>query len=196
MPEQSVPVYIDSIKRIDDFQRTRCVYFRIDIDDEPPSWSYDISGNDQVLLHTWGSWSVLLGPGQSNDAEGLFSSPDSIDRALQSIEETEGPTLDLGNIWLPNDLLDLEGEGKEVRSGDVYRLSPSLFRQCYRFSVEMITEAEWLDSCRSDSHAIWPSPRETAAFREWRKGQIKRSSERYHHPDYANRRLGKKKSKP
>jgi hypothetical protein len=142
-----------------------------------------------------GRWFVLAGPRQSINDGGLFVSSDLINRTLRSIEETEGLFLDLSHIWLPNKLLALKEQNFEVRGGDVYRLTPQLFLQCYRFSSEMITEDEWLKYCESHSNAIKPSPKETAAFRDWRRGQIMQSSERYHHPDYAKRRLPRKKVK-
>ena len=84
-------------------------------------------------------------------------------------------------------------KGDTIMTGDVYRLSTPLFSQCYRFIAEMITEEEWLASCKSYSGAIRPSPKETDAFRQWRREQIKQSHDRYHNADYADRRLPKKK---
>ncbi|UCE47881.1 MAG: hypothetical protein JSW47_20070 [Phycisphaerales bacterium] len=194
MSELTIPVQIDSIKRLDEFQRTRCIYFRVEIEDGPILGPHPVSHDDRALLAAWGSWVVLAGPGRLVDADGLFVSPESIDQTLLSIEETEGLFLDLGYIWLPNELLGLQDRGNDVRKGDVYRLSTPFFRQCYRFAVDMMTEEEWLDSCKFYSDAIRPSPRETAAFREWRREQIKRSRDRYHQSDYADHRLPKKES--
>lgn len=195
MPEPTIPVQVDSIKRWAEFQKTRCIYFRVEFPDRPVTGpSPDLYG-DKAVLSTWGSWAVLSGPSRSIEAEGLFLLPKSIEQTLLRIEETEGLSLDLAHIWMPNELFDLGNQDKEIRSGDVYRLSTALFRVCYLFAAEMITEDRWLNSCRSSYADIIPSPEETAAFRSWRKEQIERSSSRYHHKDYATRRLPKKRAK-
>jgi hypothetical protein len=190
--EPSIPVQIDSIMRLDEFHRTRCIYFRVEIDESPISGPYPVSHEDRILFTVWGNWAVLAGPGQLLDSDGLFSSPELIDQTLLGVDETEGLLLELGYIWLPNELLGLQGQNSEVRKGDVYRISTSLFHQCNRFVMDMITEQEWLDICRSLSDTIRPSPQETDAFRKWRGEQIKRSYDRYHHDDYADHRLPKK----
>jgi hypothetical protein len=192
MSEPTIPVQIDSIKRLKGFQRARCVYFRIEASDMPITGSFPVLPRGHALLAAWGSWAVLAGPGKSIDAHGLFRTPESIRRTLQGIEEIEQVFLDLGHIWLPNELLSVQQEGARIMTGDVYRLSLPLFSQCYRFVAEMITEQEWLASCKSYSQAIRPSPKETAAFRLWRREQIERSKARYYHPDYAARQLPKK----
>jgi hypothetical protein len=193
MAEPTVPVQIDSIKRLKGFQRSRCVYFRIEVADMPITGSFPAVPSDQALLAAWGSWAVLVGPGTSIDAHGLFHTAESISRTLERIEGTEGVFLDLGHIWLPNELLSVQNEGDKVMTGDVFRLSLPLFNQCYRFIAEMISEQEWLASCKSYAGGIRPSPQETAAFRQWRRKQVKQSSDRYHHDDYEGRRLPKKK---
>ena len=195
MSEQTIPVQIDSIKRTGEFQKTRCAYFRIEITDGPIAEPHPILYNEKVRLAVWGSWAALMGPDKSIDDHDLFISPESINRTLVSIEETEGLFLDLGYIWLPNKLLALQDRDSEVRNGDVYRLPMQLFHQCYRFIADMITEDEWLDSCESYSNTILSSSQETFAFRQWRKKQIKRSSDRYHQSNYADHRLPKKRTK-
>ncbi len=195
MSEQTIPVQIDSIKRLGDFQKTRCAYFRIEVTAGPIAGPYPTFHHDKALLAVWGSWAALAGPGKAIDDQGLFVSAESINRTLLSIEEAEGLYLDLGYIWLPNELLGFQDQDNTIRIGDVFRLPVLLFHQCYRFTADMITEDEWLESCESYSDAIRPSPQETAAFRQWRREQIKRSGDRYHQSDYADRRLPKKRTK-
>ena len=192
MGEPTVPVQIDSIKRLKGVQRTRCVYFRIEVADMPITGSFTAVPSDQALLAAWGSWAVLAGPGTSIDAQGLFTTAESIRRTLHRVEETTGVFLDLGHIWLPNELLSGKHKRDKIMAGDVYRLSIPLFSQCYRFIAEMISEKEWLASCKSSAGGIRPSSQETAAFRQWRREQVKQSKDRYHHADYEGRRLPKK----
>lgn len=187
----TVPVQIDSVKWQEKFQRTRCVYYRIEFEDglilEPGS----VGGEQKTLLATWGSWAVLVGPGRPLSATGLFSSPELIDEALAYIEETEGLFVDLGYIWLPNELLGLRDQKDSARRGDVYRLSMPLFSQCHRYAMDRLAEQEWLEFCRSHADAVQPSSEETAAFRQWRRNQVARSRERYYRTEFTIRRLPK-----
>lgn len=194
IPTQLVPVQIDSMKWLNDFQRTRCIYYRVEYDDGSLALPASLREDDSTIVYAWGSWAVLLGPGKSinNNDQGLFTSPESIDSTLRGIEETDGLTLDLGHIWLPSELFGEQDEDNNIRRGDVYRLGTTLFRQCYQFSAEMITEEQWLGSCKSQRDAIQPSKEETVAFRKWRREQIEQSKERYHSPNYAHRQLKKK----
>lgn len=189
-----IPVQIDSIKRMEDFQRTRCIYYRIGFDQGHFSLPFFFSPNDLLLSAMWGNWAVLIGPGNILNTDGFFNSPESISSALKIVDASDNMFLDLCHIWLPNEKLNMRRKNQEIRIGDVYRLSPTLFRQCYCFVAGMITENEWLDSCKTESEDIRYSLEETASFRLWRKQQIQQSKDRYHDPEYAGRRLPKKES--
>lgn len=193
MSELTIPVQIDNIQHLGDFQRARCNYFRIEFSEGPFTGTYPVSYADELRIAAWGSWAVLTGPSIKVDDLDLFLSSDSIRQTFMRIEETEGLFLDLGYIWIPNKLLGVENKNKDIRIGDVYRLSTRLFQKCYLFVAEIITEKEWLDFCHSLSEEILPSPDETAAFREWRQKQIQSSYERYHDESYKERRLKPKR---
>jgi len=187
-------VQVDNIQHLGDFQRARCNYFRIEFSEGPLTGTYPVStGLDELRVTAWGNWAVLTGPTIGVDDLDLFLSSDSIRKTFMRIEETKGLFLDLGYIWLPNQLLGAENKNKDIRIGDVYRLSTQLFQKCYLFVAEMITENEWLDCCHSFSEEIHPSPDETSAFREWRQKQIQSSYERYHDESYKERRLKPKR---
>ena len=189
MSELTIPVQIDNIQHLGDFQRARCNYFRIEFSEGPFTGTYPISYADELRIAAWGSWAVLTGPSIRVDDQDLFLSSDSIRKTFMRIEETKGLFLDLGYIWIPNKLLGAENNIKDIRIGDIYRLSTQLFQKSYLFVAELITEKEWLDYCQSFFEEIHPSPGETAAFREWRQKQIQSSYERYHHDSYKERRL-------
>ncbi len=190
----TIPLQIDSIKSIGDFKRARCVYYRVEFIDGPSEERYIPMTYGEANLAAWGEWAVLTGPSHpSSSGESFFDSPDLIDKTFLSLEEAKELFLDMGHIWLPNELLNMQSKGERVRSGDVYRIPFPLFRHCYRFVMDIIKEKEWLELCRSFSDVVLYSPRETSAFREWRKEQIKLSRDHYYHPDYASRRLPKKK---
>ena len=142
--ELTMPVQIDSIMRLEGFQRSRCIYFLLEVIAGPIVGPYTTSFDDRALLATWGNWAVLTGPGTAIAEGGLFISPEIINQTLQSIEDSQELILELSHIWLPNSLLRMEENDKEIRKGDVYRLSTRLFRDCYRFVSGLITEKEWL----------------------------------------------------
>jgi hypothetical protein len=185
-----IPVQIDDARHLEEFQKTRCNYFRIEFSEGPFTGTFPVSsGLDKLRVAAWGNWAVLTGPTVGVDEQDLFLSSDSIRKTFMTIEETEGLFLDLGYIWLPNEIFGVKAENESIRIGDVYRLSTRLFQKCYLFVAEMITEKEWLDHCLSLSKEINPSPDETLAFREWRQKQIQSSYERYHDESYKERRL-------
>jgi hypothetical protein len=193
--DPSVPVQIDSIKSYEGFQRTRCAYFRIELAEGPLAATYPAANEDQLQIATWGSWAVLSGPSKRVLDGDYFTSPESIELTLERVEETEGLFLDLGYVWLPNDLLGPQHRDGKARHGDVYRLTTELFHKCYLHVAGMIGNEEWLESCRSSpADAVRLSEEETEAFREWRRNRIARTSERYHSEAYSGLRLKRKDS--
>lgn len=198
MPDLKIPVLIDDIKRLKGFQRTRCTYFRIEFSERPFTGTFPVSSAGKFRAEAWGNWAVLTGPAMGTGKKDLFLSPDSIRRTLMEIEEDEELFLDLGYIWIPNQVLGIKEKNKAaapIRTGDVYRISPPFFQKCYSFVAETITEKEWLEYCLSSPEEIHPSPDETKAFREWRKMQIQRSYDRYHHKSYEKHRIPRRREK-
>jgi len=183
MSDLTIPVLIDNIKRLKDFQRTRCTYFRIEFSERPFTGTFPVSSSEKFRAEAWGNWAVLTGPPMRSGEKDLFLSSDSIERTLMKIEDDKELFLDLGYIWIPNQVLGVKEEGKavtDIRTGDVFRISTSFFQKCYFFVAETIPEKEWLEYCLSSPEEIHPSPDETKAFREWRRMQIQRSYDRYH----------------
>jgi len=192
MSNQTIPVLIDDIKRLKDFQRTRCTYFRIEFSERPFTGTFPVSSAGKFRVAAWGNWAVLTGPAAETGKKDLFLSPDSIRSTLMKIEEDEELFLDLGYIWIPNQVIGIKGKSKavtDIRTGDVYRLSTPFFQKCYSFAAETITGKEWRKYCLSSPKEIHPSPDETKAFREWRKMQIQSSYDRYHHRSYEKHRI-------
>lgn len=196
----TIPVQIDDIKRLKGFQRTRCNYFRIEFPERSFEESFPVSPADKLRVAAWGNWAVLTGPITESGEQRKFLSSDSIRQTFLKIEENEAIFLDLGYIYLPNQLLGLDTSNHRIRIGDVYRLSTELFQKCYLFVAEMISEKEWMEYCssslkRKNQKEIIPSPDETKAFRKWRKEQIKRSYDRYHEKSYQKHQLPRRREK-
>lgn len=192
MARRTIPIQVDSIKTQENFKRTRFVYYRIEFESGPVISTRSSRLKGGPLYSVWGSWAVLTGPGPSGRNHKIFDSRESIQDTIANLEENEELFLDLGHFWIPNELLGSEANMESIKNGDVYRISVPLFQECYRFAAETISQERWLESCLSMARQLKPSPDESAAFRNWRQDQIKRSSERYHHADYASLRLPKK----
>lgn len=220
MTGPSIPIQIDSVKRLEGFQRTRCVYFRIDnaswIQSEslqflrrtrnpilalfsrllfrgknsPLLWQ---SGDQGALAVPWRTWSVLVSPSQTIDKGGLFLSSDSIDRTFKEIGANQKLSMDTGHFWIPNELIKV-GTEQEPRVGDIFRVSLEMFSACYRFIEGSMDEDAWLEFCRLNADGIRPSDRETEAFRQWRKEKVGQFKERHYASDYEGRRLKKKET--
>ena len=195
MSKPTIPILIDSIQRLEGFQRTRCVYFRIDIADAPviKTERYQVSDKANIVLAMQGGWFALSGLIQSAIDQELFISSKSISETFQSIEKNEELNVDLSYIWLSNEWLSSPYPNGEIINGDVYRISLELFRRCCRFSAELVNEKEWLESCEKYKHDISYSQVETIAFREWRSQQIEQSRSRYKELKSAGLHLPKKR---
>jgi hypothetical protein len=188
----TIPVQIDSIKQMDDFQQTRCVYYRLEKTNGPVGWPL---GANVTNMHiwTWGDWGVLTGPDFTAEGASYFDSKESIIKTIDRVESIEDMCIEQGYIWIPNELILSRMSKAKVRVGDIFRMSETLFRDCYRYTADMISESEWLESCEAHSDGISYSSKETEVFRQWRKEQVGLFKERHHDKAYKHRQLPKLK---
>jgi hypothetical protein len=197
MKKNTIPVQVDNVMQ-EGFNKVRCVYFRVEGAAGTDAWSYSMSEKNDIVLASWNDWAVLAGPSGSwkwGGKERLFDSPKLIERTIMNLERSESVFLDMAHIYLPEELFRQGTNENVIVNGDVYRMTMPLFRSCYMFVNESITEEDWIESCRALSKGIAPSPAETAAFRQWRKKEISFAREKYHAASYAPMRLKKKERK-
>jgi len=193
MNKLTIPVQIDSIKEMEDFQRTRCIYYRVELEDGYVFRKTRYLLQSSAFFAAGVSWAALAGPVLVNGKEEeLFLSPDAISKTIDSLHDNEKLSLDMGYLWIPNSMFQKAARGVPIREGDVYRLSLPYFRYCYRFTLGKISDEEWLNPKKRFREPIQPSPKETKAFRQWRLNQIAISHARFHHRSYARFRLAKK----
>jgi hypothetical protein len=195
MNKLTIPVQIDSIKEMEAFQRTRCLYYRVELEDGYVFRKTRYLLNSSAFFAAGVSWAALAGPmlveGTENE---LFSTQDLISRTIASLHANEKLSLDLGYLWVPNSMFQKAARGIAIRPGDVYRMSLPYFRYCYRFTMGKISEEDWQNPKKRFREPIHPSPLETEAFRKWRLEQIAISHARYHRESYARFRLAKKEA--
>ena len=193
MNKLTIPVQIDSMKELEQFPRTRCIYYRVELEDGYVFRKTRYLLSSSAFFAAGVSWAALAGPvlvdGRENS---LFLTPDLITRTIDSLHANEKLNLDLGYLWVPNSMFQKAAPGLTIRDGDVYRLSLPYFRYCYRFWLGKIPNEEWLNPRKRFREPITPSPQETEAFRQWRLEQIAISHARFHDRSYAPYRLAQK----
>jgi len=196
MNQLTIPVQIDSIKEMMEFQRTRCLYYRVELEDGYIFRKTRYLHGSGAFFAAGMSWAALAGPVAGNGKEDtLFLTPEIINRTIQSLHTNDKLSLDLGYLWVPNSMFQKAVPGVPIREGDVYRLSLPYFRYCYRFTMGKIPDSDWLNPRKRFRNPIQPSMAETEAFRKWRLEQIEISRTRYHHESYTRFRLAKKGKK-
>lgn len=175
-----IPVLIDDIKVLDDFQMTRCTYFRIDTSAAVVDFVAGLRGRG-VPFAIFGDTSVVDRPVTDVNT---FESPAQIDRLFEAIESVEGLIVETSLIWLPNELFaekppltDLPaGEDPALERGAVWRIARDLFRMALQFQREAVSTGRFIESCRDliqdEPRALLHSPVETEVLRAWSASQI------------------------
>ena len=79
----------------------------------------------------------------------FFKTKELITSTLKKIEDDDRYFLEIGNIWIPNFLVLQKKEKKEIRQGDVCRISKELFNLCYGYVAGFIKEEDWIKNCRN-----------------------------------------------
>ncbi len=193
MAPLTIPVQIDSVKEMEDFQRTRCTYYRVELEDGYVFRKTRYLLTSSAFFAAGISWAALAGPVLMDGSESdLFLTRESISATIDSLHSNEKLSLDMGYLWIPNFMFEKYSPGIPSHEGDVYRLSLPYFRYCYRYTAGTIPVEEWLNPKKRFRQPLRLSMDETMAFREWRKAQISISHKRYHHRKYTPHRLRKK----
>jgi len=177
----TVPVIIDSVKMIDDFQMSRCVYFRAGWDDSPPFAAW--SGVRGGMLPMWDQGALLVKPRRGD----RFRTVAAIHRLFSWCEEN-GMLLTQGHVWVPNRLLARSAD--RIQRGNVYRLPYVLFQRCKQMASGRNAQDRMLFEWEGDGPEF--SPDETDAFAAWGEEQIHVARRRYHSPQSDGWRLARK----
>jgi hypothetical protein len=176
-----IPVLVDDVKHLGDFNMTRLTFFTIDATTAVDDWV--------ALLRERSIPFLLLGLSpvihRPIVAPTRFTSPGQIDELFKVIEDTEGLVVETAHIWLPNFLFEEDGgkwdlspsgEDSGAMRGAVWRVSLGLFGKALLFQREVISGARFARQCRelteSSVAPVEYSPEETAVFRVWSTAQI------------------------
>lgn len=174
----SIPVILDDVKKLRDFQMARCTYFNIECDTPSPGWSLGLADYN-IPFYLLGLTGVIWKP---VGEKVLFDSNGSIDELFDMIEENPSLYVDTNEIWLPISLF----EPAALERGNVFRVNDDLFTKAYSFFTGHISKEEFLKSCvgyeeRSDNSVrdVWHSEAETKSFKDWEKRHIEIAIKNY-----------------
>jgi hypothetical protein len=175
-PVRTIPIMLDSIKKMEDFDMSRCTYFTIETDVPSPDWRLGTEGLE-IPSYLLGVYAIIYKPLGANET---FDTAESIDDLFDAIEDRPDLYVDTNDIWLPNDLF----EGLPHKRGHVYRADPELFKQAYAYRQDRISKNQFTEFCRGRKGAVKFSEVETEAFRGWEARQIEAARKHYHeHPE-------------
>ena len=183
---RTIPVLIDDVKQLDEFNMTRCNFFTINPIACVEDW-VTILRSKAVPFLLFGISAVLYRPTKQT---AQFLSTKSIDRLFHKIEEIDGLVVESEHIWLPNSLFKLnhqsfspKAEQPYFQRGAVWRVNPTLFQLALLFQKELIDTMAFSDHCRiigeRDQALVEYSEEETDAFHTWSTEQINAAKENY-----------------
>lgn len=174
----TVPVIVDSVKKMDEFAMTRCVYFSIECDTPEEGWWLAGFGME-IPFMMMGLSGVIAGPSPQEGPE--FLNTRMIDDLFDRIEDVTGLFVDTNDVWIPNRLV----RRGEARRGEVYRLRQNLFNVAIRFRRGLMSDDQFQAKTGDMVESVRFSEAETGAFADWSRSHILAAQEDYH----ANREI-------
>ena len=137
----TIPVLVDDVKQLRDFNMTRGSFFAIDASGMGDDW-VAILRQAEVPFMILGLTNVLHRPDVENL---LFDTAASIDQLFDQIEAVEGLVVESEFIWLPNFLFDphigyysTSHKPIQLERGAVWRIGFGLFQMAVNFLQEVI----------------------------------------------------------
>lgn len=166
----NIPVLIDDVKTLDDFNMTRCLFFTIDTSDLIDDWM-EVRHKPDTPFLVIGHTPVVHRPNLSQE---LFNTSGQIDNFFDRIEQIPGLMIETAHIWLPTFLL--EGRDEVRKRGAVWRVSFKLFTLALKFQLELIGIDNFSTQCQQlkevEIDTSFYSSEETLAFQSWSAQQI------------------------
>jgi hypothetical protein len=183
MDDRLIPAIADSLKDFREARLLRCTYYYVAIDETELVW---IAGTDGVKGTTFMIGGSPVLSVKASEAE-LLSSEEEIQGLFASIEDHDHQTVETAPLWVPYDLL-AAAAGRQIRRGDVLRLTVPLFHSAYLFGQGSMSqedmEAVWKEQGEALQQIVREQERE--AFGRWMKLQITQSKQRHDEQDAAN----------
>ncbi len=169
-PRVSIPIMIDDVKKSGRFQMSRCTYFSIA--SNLPSTEIKQDPVLKIPSFMIGFTSLICYPSGHSK---LFDKPEEISKLFEAVEKVEGLYVDINDIWLPN----FEFDEANRERGSVFRILPELFKLAYDYQNGVITDDEFIKTCKEKNFPTEYSPEETEAFQKWGLEQIEHARKYY-----------------
>ncbi len=182
----TIPILVDDVKRLRDFNMTRGSFFTIDASGMGDDWVAILRERGMPFL-ILGMTNVLHRPDMQNL---LFDSAESIEHQFDQIEAVEGLVVESEFIWLPNFLFDphiglysSREKPVQLERGAVWRIGFGLFQMAVTFLQEVIPADTYQERCwqmiQSGQVELGYSHEESIAFRNWSDMQFTKAREHF-----------------
>jgi hypothetical protein len=182
----TIPILLDDVKRLRDFNMTRGSFFTIDASGMGDDWVAILRASE-VPFMILGVTNVLHRPDMANL---LFELDDSIEQLFDQIEGVDGLVVESEHIWLPNFLFDphigvysAQEKPIQLERGAVWRIGFGLFQMAVTFLQEVIPAETYKERCwqmiQSGQVEIGYSHDETIAFRLWSEKQFMQARQHF-----------------
>lgn len=169
----SIPVIVDSVKNMDDFQMTRCSYFTVQSDDPSQGWALDLE-KVRIPFLALSVSGVLWRP---LEGDIYFDAAHKIAELFDAIEAIKNQYVDSDDLWLLNSLL--QQTGPPTARGQVYRIEHRLFVVAHSFRNYKMTEESFFTECNELAESVRFSESETEAYSEWALNQVEIARSEY-----------------
>lgn len=161
----TIPVFLDDVKKIEEFEMTRFNYFSIEADEPLEDWSI-ILGKLKIPVVISGLTAVICQPSKNKS---FFETINDLDGLFDLFETKMGLMIDTPDIWIPNMIL---ASLENLKQGDVFRIDQKLFHAALLFRAGRSNRSEFIDTCSGLKNRPEYSAIETHVFAEWNLSQI------------------------
>lgn len=182
----TIPVMLDDVKLLEEFNMSRCTFFYIESVGNLDNWVGYLRSQDVPFL-LLGITAVLHRPDIHNE---LFRKPGEIEQLFVKVEDVDGLVVESEHIWLPNFLFkpyiveySQDNKTTPLERGAIWRVGFGLFQLALAFQRELIGNAAYTIRCQElyegDRSPIEYSEEESIAFQAWCREQIEAARQNY-----------------
>jgi hypothetical protein len=173
----TIPVIVDNIINLPDFNMIRFVYFSIDATENPKPIGLKINGQKIPFLLI-GFQGIIHAPLKGT----RFLTSGAIRKLFDSIETSMEFFVDTNDIWFPVSIFP-----EKPSRGEVYRITREFFNLALRYRHDRMELDEFNPLAQKYKGQLYHSVNESRAFDDWSKSIIKEAKGIY--PKNANMKL-------
>lgn len=155
-PRVDAPVFVDAITNEHETPIVRVTYLTIECIEPVWGWSLRIQGHE-IPIGLLGLAAVVRRPFDG----ARFRRPSQFDDLIRRVESQPGFSVETGDLWLPRLLF------QTPQSGDVFRISATLFSVAYQYRHGHADRREFEEIADRLKQGILFSAEETKAYHGW-----------------------------